>query len=308
MSGALEAVIGAKYRLRPLKGRASRATRAVRRLTLEGASLSPFPYRLEAEDGRTFKLLLAGGGNRHAVRSLLLRYEVVSGLDFVPRVLWSDDRSILLEYVAGEIPDPAGADFSAAFGHNLARVHRLDADTLSAATVLRVADKHLEDLMDAGLLGRDTAGRIRDRLGRRMPGRMRTSADYADIQPANFRRGGDGRLMFVDLGGFHLGRLTGEGFLGHPGAAALDWRAFATGYSEAGGPPDMFERRDVIMALNDLRRGARLTIWADAMSVLHHRKREAFRHRATALAERLIRFANGTGRREATAADAAVAP
>lgn len=286
----LKKAIGTKYRLTPLKGRSAQLNRLLRRLHFEGGMLSPFPYRVETYDGRVFKLLVSRNGGRHAIRSLLYIHSVIPRLDFVPRIRWSCESAILLDFVRGESPVLDSPEFGTALGRSLACLHQVDVDTLPAGTIIRTADKHIADLVDAEILDLETAREVRSRLELALPGRIRTSADYVDIQRGNFCVDSCGQLVFVDIGGFQIGRITGGGFLGHPGSERLDSQAFAAAYRAAGGSEDIFEYRDLIVALNDLRRSAKLAVWARG-ALFRIRKRAALRARAVEFAAHVVSYA-----------------
>lgn len=284
---SLADAVRAKYRLSPLKPLRVRITRSLRRLKFNSHSASPLPYLLETEDGRRFKWLRADRANRHKIDVILFCYEIVSHLDFVPRLVWHDDRSVLFEYVEGEAPDVTSADFAEALGRNLAKVNGLDVGALPASTVRRMADMYLLDLVALGLCEPAIAERIRGRLAGWLPSRLRTSLSYADLQAGNFCLTKEGRLVFLDLGAFQQGRLTDEGLLGHPLARTLNFDVFERSYRKAGGTEDLFLHRRPVAALGELRRAARLARWAQALPFAQAGRRRALRRRAEEYAERL---------------------
>ena len=291
---AIEAAVGAKCQIQLLKVKRSCKTRLMRKIRFDEAALSPVPYRVDTKDGRTFKLLAAREANHHAIHSLLFRCDVIASLDCAPQLIWHDEYNLLLDFVQGEIPELNEPECAAAFGRNLAEIYQLGVDTLPAATILRTAGKYIEDMVDTGLLEVSRADDISAHLATRLPERLRTSVDYADVQPGNFRIKSNGNLSFIDIGGFQVGRLTGEGFFGHPGSKKLDQEHFGAAYRNAGGPDDVFEFRDVIVALSDLRRGARLAVWADGIKFLQPWKARAFRTRARGIAESLQNFSRSS--------------
>ena len=287
-------VIGAKFRVYPLKSRGIVAKRALRWLRIGGHSLNPIPYLIEAEDGRRFKLQRAEPENRYKIKLLLFRYETASALDFVPRLVWHDECNLLTEYVEGTRPDLSSRAFARAFGRNLAKINGLDVGVLPVSTIRRTAELHLAELVVSGMLDSRTAKRVRDRLADSIPPKMRTSLVYADLQATNFCFADDGRLIFFDLSGFQRGRLTDEGFLGHLSARKLDFEVFRDSYLDAGGPNDLFAHEEILLAFSDLRRGAKLTRLAADLPLTRARTRRAYRRRAEEHAEGLQRFARGT--------------
>ncbi|NKB49968.1 MAG: hypothetical protein GKS02_11490 [Alphaproteobacteria bacterium] len=291
---AIEGAVGAKCTIQPLKKQRLSTSRLLRKWKILGAELSLSPYRVDTADGREYKLLVAGQSNRPALQALLITYAAVAELDCTPRLLWHNDYAILLDFIQGEVPDLREPACATEFGRSLAAIYRLDSDYLPASTVLRTANKYIEDLMSVGLFTSDLADRVRENLSAQLPERCRTSVDYADVQPGNFRWDRSGKLLFVDIGGFQLGRLTGEGFFGHPGASKIPEEQFTTAYKAAGGPDEIFEFRDAIIALSSLRRGSRLAIWASGMKFLQPRQARAFRARAATLVDNLQAFSNAT--------------
>ena len=290
--GEIETALGAKCHVEPLKRKRTLRARILRKLQFDGASVSPTPVRVDTADGRVFKLLVAEETTKVSLNALLIRYQMIAPLDCSPHLIWQNDQALLFDFVPGEIPDMKSPETAAAFGRSLAKIHQLDVDNLPATTIMRSAGKYLQDLAGAGFVSADQSDRIRTQLEAQLPAQLRTSVDYADVQPGNFRLDGEGRLKFIDIGGFQLGRVTGEGFFGHPGSQKLDQDAFAQAYRAAGGGDEIFEFRKLIVALSDLRRGARLALWAGGMKILQPRRARSFRSRAATLVERLDRFSH----------------
>ena len=306
MTSSLAGVLAIGYRIHRLKSWRVTVHRGVRRLWFDAKSLNPIPYLVETKAGTKFKLLRADRANRSRLKLLLYTWDAVKTLDFVPRIIWHDEHNILFEYVEGAHPNLADVDFARAFGRNLARVNALDVDALEASTVIRTAQVYLSELVSNQLISNEYACTLIDGLGRRIPCKMRTSLVYQDMQAGNFCLTEDDRLVFIDLGGFQRGRLADEGFVGHGQAGKIDFSTFERSYLESGGTRDLFQWKDIIVALSDLRRGARLSMWSRNLSALRGRTRKAYGVRAQQHVERLRQFADSTDSRQPLTRDVAV--
>jgi hypothetical protein len=261
MNATLDEAIGARYRVHPLKTLRERRSRLWRTLQLEASFLTPEVFLLRTEDGRAYKLLTAGRTNRHWIDLLLYNYGVAADLEFVPRLIWHDDRHILTEFIEGETPDVYGRDFAVALGQCMARLHQVDVGTRSFHSILKSVENDLAAILETGLMIDQVAERLRDHLSAHLPAAVRTSLVYVDLQPANFCIAPDGHLILFDVGSFQRGRITDDGFFGHklarPSLARmLEFAAFKESYLEAGGLSYLFDWVDLFEALDDIRKAA----------------------------------------------------
>lgn len=260
-AATLADVIGANYRLRPLKTANARVQRFWKKVHFDAQALNPIPYLVETADGRKYKLLRTARYNRHQIDLLLYRYEAASKLDFVPHLIWHDDHQLLLEYVEGDFPDVTSRRFARALGHCLAKVHSVDVGTLSASSIVYNAELQLTEFIQDESLHQREVAQILEHLTRLLPEAVHTSLVYADLQKANFCFSKDGSLYLIDLGGFWRGRITDEYLFGHklsrpPLYEQLDLDAFKQSYFAAGGLDRLFELTAPVGALIDIRQAA----------------------------------------------------
>lgn len=291
----LKHVIGANYRLYSLKTRETRRQRFWQKAHFDAQALNPAPYRVEADDGRRYKLLRAGHANRHQIDLFLYRYDAASKLDFVPHLIWHDDHHILLEYIEGELPDVSSRRFAYALGHCLARIHNVDVGTLSTRLILYMAEIHLAEIVNSNFMDESTANRVRDRLRILLPESVHTSLVYADLQKANFCFSKDGKLFLIDLGGFWRGRITDEYLFGHklsrpPLYQDLSLGIFKESYFAAGGLTTLFDFANPVRALIDIRQAAYCTRRYHNLPVFLVRTRATYRQLIQERVERLKAF------------------
>lgn len=294
---SLKHVIGANYRLYPLKTHEARRQRFWQKVHFDAQALNPVACLIEVDDGRRYKLLRTEHANRHQIDLFLYRYDAASKLDFVPRLIWHDDHHILLEYIEGEHPDITTRQFAHALGHCLAKVHNVDIGTLSARLIIYSVEMQLAEIVNSKFLDERTANRVRDRLTILLPESVHTSLVYADLQKANFCFSKDGKLFLIDLGGFWRGRITDEYLFGHklsrpPLYQDLSLDIFKESYFAAGGLTTIFDLANPVRALIDIRQAAYSSRRYHNLPVFLVRTRETYRQLIQRRVERLKAFPN----------------
>ena len=295
---SLADAIGAPYRIHSLKSGGFEWRRFRRRLQLEGRFLTPATALVEVEDGRRFKLLSTGQNNRHWIDHHLYNYEVASQLDFVPRLIWHDDQHILVEFIEGKKPQIEEDSFAIALGQRLAKVHQADVGERPAAAILRNVVIDLEMIVEAGFLAESVSHRMCDRLSTILPGSVRTSLTYIDLQPANFCVTEFGALILFDLGSFQRGRITDDSLFGHKlirptFANSLNKNLMKEAYLDAGGLTQLFDWAIHLEVLDDIRKAALCVRRYHASVVIQRGRRRMYRQLVADRVMRLQTFADG---------------
>lgn len=197
-------------------------------------SQRPLVHKLVTPDGRKYKLLQVPDGNRKVLDIVRLLREFQSE-EFVPDLLWSDKRSLLLEFFDGAFPDITSDEFAKDLALAFARLHSYRYSNITTFRYrleflrnLRRLEKH--NIIDKSYIIR--AKKLNESL---MPAYIRRSLDYFDIKRNNFVYTEGGQLKLIDVGAFKKNRPTGQFFVGSNEFASMNQDIFWEAYRSAGG-------------------------------------------------------------------------
>ena len=210
----------------------------------------PSVHKIVTKDNRIYKLLRVGKGNKGLVR-LQKKIDIFNELDYVPKILFSNDDTILLEFIEGASPDTSGADFARAFGEILADLHNRKVGSKPEGYLDEIKG-NLDFLKNRGSIDDHSAEKIWEKYLSIKPDVIRTSMVYADInKPSNYIFTQDRKLFLIDLGSFQEGQVTGEFLLGGPIYNTIDRDVFKDAYLKSGGARFIFDHQQFI-AINNL--------------------------------------------------------
>jgi len=248
----LQEIIGSKYKKIYLKKIHVRIRNRIKSLQVR----QPTVALLETEDRRIFKILYVKSPKNIHLRQIKENMEYLVQLDFVSKILWADERNLLIEFIEGEFPNIESKDFSKAFAENLAQVHDLAVKWIPFDIFQTDIRNDLDLFVTNNLFDQQEAEKIIDRLESLAPDQVRTSMVYADQNRTNFVISPENKLFFIDLGSFQLERATDEFVLGGVLFERVDQKIFRDTYLAAGGSKFMFDNSEFLRAANLIRNGA----------------------------------------------------
>ena len=245
-------LLGDNYKLYPLKPLKKR----VRQQLKKPEKRQPTVHLVVTEKGEKYKLLRANEGSKNLLR-IHNNKALLNRVDFAPKILFSDEQTVLTEYIEGTFPDLAGRDFAEALGKNLAYIYNVDIRMIKAEVLLKDIKSEMDFLVSHNALNRNMAEKIWDIYVTFKPDEIRTSMVYADLnKPDNYVIIPEKRLFFIDIGSFQTERITGEFLLGGPLYENLKRDIFKKSYLNEGGYELIFVHEKFIMLTNLIRLSA----------------------------------------------------
>jgi len=112
--------------LQHFKTKSTLINRLFRYINFDSQSLPAITRLVITDNNKKYKLITANSGNQYRINILLYVWNVVSTLNFVPKLIWHNDNNLLFEYIEGKNPDIKSKSFAYNFGENLAQIHKLD--------------------------------------------------------------------------------------------------------------------------------------------------------------------------------------
>jgi hypothetical protein len=169
---------------------------------------------------------------------------VLTGFDFVPQIMWSDNHRILVKYKEGQYPDFTKQHFARELGKHLATLHNTGVGTIDADDYYFQIAKNLEYLGSSKALLPNMMSSIASKLRELKPDVLRTSMIYANMHnPNNYVSDKDNKLYFIDLGSFQENRVTDDVLFGYRLFKVLDVKPFWESYFENGGTKYIYDNR-----------------------------------------------------------------
>lgn len=248
----LEEIIGPGYKCYPLKPLISRVLQTLRR----SPHHSPRVTLITQACGNKYKLLTVDVQNKKKLDRIRKNLPLLERLDFVPKIVFSDDMHLLAEYIDGRPPDISNGEFASAFGRNLAAVHNIGVGYIKEKDFIANLEDDLRYLMERGILSMGDSKRIFHAITRLRPEVIRTSMIYTDMRCYNFVLDRDNRLFFTDLGSFNHDRITGQFVVGRRMYNSINKGLFREAYQSSGGSEFIFKNELFLSALFLLDRAA----------------------------------------------------
>lgn len=239
----LNSVLNERYRAVSLKP----LSRRLRNLQKKRGKRQPDVYLVTAESGARYKWLRAGAGNADKLARIVDLYEALKHLDFIPRMIWHDERNILFKYVEGPFADLDSSEFAMSLGGVMARLFLVEQQAARLGEQASGTAASLEYLEKTGLVSAALKDRVAAAMESARDVELLKGFVYADCsKPGNYVVGAEGRLFLIDLGGFQGGRLLGEALFGSPLWSRIDRESFRRGYAAAGGPEQIFGHEQLL--------------------------------------------------------------
>jgi hypothetical protein len=247
--------------------------------------------RLTTRDGRDFKLL------RYAPSILDRRDRAAHVLGMlskhpsVPRLVWSDERNLLVEWIEGSVPRADDAHFARRLGEAFAELYRVGSQAVSRAQSVAPFLDHLRDLMAAERLPGGSDARFAAQLDSALPETVPTGMLCGDQTLANFVLDEDGSLYMIDPGSFQTGLPVDLFLVGAGGLyASIDRNAFHEGYAHANGIDFPFLHAEPLAWLQAARQTALQCRVLDTTSWLEPRRKRSLQRRVEQGLETLRRL------------------
>jgi len=236
----LQDFLGTGFTATPLKPMSLRLRNALKPWPIRQPQRA-MSYRIEASDGRRLKLLRFGRSmaERHAVLEQRLRR--LASLDCIPTLVWSDEASLVTEWVEGEAPSVEDPHFARRLAEIFAELYRADLEERSRDAIVSDLIDSTDSLFAGSRLPIACRQRLETRLTSELPERIPSSTLCGDQTLDNFILAADGTLSIIDPGSLQE-RLPIDIFLVESGGLyeRIDRDAFHESYSHAGGIEFLF--------------------------------------------------------------------
>lgn len=122
----------------------------------------------------------------------------------MPKILWQNRRSLLLEYVEGEHPQVEDPEFAVQLADHLHCLHQHRYLRWHRPTYLLAIRRSLRALSNYSPAHREVLEAATEVINTTLPTRLQTCLDYADIKPGNFIIDRHGRLRLIDIGSLRI--------------------------------------------------------------------------------------------------------
>ena len=277
-------VVGSKARYFPLKPLEKR----IRNRLKKPEKRQPIVRLVVTAKGRKYKLLMVGNKNKKHVLRMLRMKRYFDTLNFVPKIVWKDDKSILVEFIEGKFPDFKDDIFARWFGKHLAVIHNIDVSSLAAEKLIDDVRSNIEFLRNSNMLSSEMGKRVFAKVKSTQPDNIRTSMVYANMNNMqNFVFSNDNKLYFIDLGSFQTGRITDEFLFGSKLYKQIDLNVFKKSYLGAGGTKYIIENEEFMRIIHSISRGAHQLRGFQTLSSFDWRKRRSRLLKAKAVIDAL---------------------
>ena len=250
----IQEIIGTDYRSINLKPLGKRLRN--RRMIAERRQ--PSVVLIVTSDKRKYKLLEVDDSNNSRFLRIREMLDVLSGLDFVPSIMWTDERRILAEYIDGECADFRKERFAREIGKHLAKLHSLNVGTTDVDDYYSRIVTNLEYLASKKAFSLEMMLRVSDKLNELRPDVLRTSMVYANMHNGrNYVFTNDNRLYLIDLGSFQEDRVTDDVLFGYRLFKALDVKTFWESYFESGGTKYIYDNQHFLKLAQHIKKAAK---------------------------------------------------
>ena len=233
-------IIGTDYRsinLKPINKR-------IRNRRIKAEMRQPDVALIITSKNKKYKLLKVEDSNNRRYLHIRKMLDLLSAFDFVPRIIWSDDHKILVEYIDGKYPDFGVELFAREIGKHLSKLHSINVGTIDADDYFLKIEKNLEYLVSKKALSFKRKSILTKKLSDLKPDVLRTSMVYANMHnPKNYVFSKDNKLYFIDLGSFQVDRVTDDVLFGYRIFKSLDENTFWESYFKNGGTNYIYDNR-----------------------------------------------------------------
>lgn len=200
----------------------------------------PVVCKISTPDGRVYKLLSVPKGN-DGVSKILKNIRIIHEEYFVPELLWSDQYSLLFEYIVGDSPDITTPEFAGHFARAMARLHDYRCRDISSIKYWAEFHYNLSTLLSHNLIEQKHGAKCKALFYEYRPKYIRRSMDYFDIKSGNFIEDLSGTLRLIDVGAYKRNRATGQFLASSSAFSEMDQPSFWHEYGRAGGDGFLFE-------------------------------------------------------------------
>ena len=245
-------ILSSDFKIFPLKP----LNKRIRNSLIKPEKRQPIVKMLVTDDGRKYKMLYVGESNKKKLSRILEMKHLFEQIDFIPKIIWSDEHHIIVEFIEGEFPNPSGSEFAMAYAKNLVLLHNLEINLYSTDKLVNDIRKDLDYLVSNGAIDLNLSKNIFNKMLLIKPHEIQTSYVYADSKATNFVFTPERKLFFIDIGSFQNNMITDEFLLRSKLYKKLDSEAFKKSYMASGGSKFLFENEDFLYLVNSIKMGA----------------------------------------------------
>ena len=246
-------IVGEKIETKNLKPLANR----LRNRLLKAVDRQPWVHLLIGENGSKYKLLKIDDKSNKRLNQILKLKPRFDSLDFVPKIIWSDEYLILMKFIDGVFPEFGDERFSKEFAKNLAVLHKTNVGKTDKDKYLKGILKKLDFLYAKKAISERIKDKCHEEIMSRQPDELRTSMTYSNMHnEKNFVFDINNKLWFIDLGSFKESRVTDDALFGYKLFKSIDRRVFWKSYFENGGTEYIKENEKFLRITQLVRKGA----------------------------------------------------
>ena len=246
-------ILGNNPKVKPLKS----FTKRYMNRRLKPEKRKPCVDLILTENGKKYKVLKSDDKNNSQLNSILRLKDTFLSLNFVPRIVWSNENAIVADYIDGVFADFGDLEFAKQFGKNLAILHQINVGTTDKKEYLEKIFKCLEFIYSKSVISEQLKNKCYNKIISRQPDELRTSMTYSNMHnEENFVVDKNNKLWFIDFGSFKEVRVTDDALFGYKLFKSIDKKTFWKSYFESGGPKYLIENEMFLKITQLIRKGA----------------------------------------------------
>ncbi len=245
-------ILKEKYTLHNLKSWRKRLNNMLQKPKVR----QPYVYLVKTQSQKKYKLLRTEVPDNKHLTKIHQRMSFLQEIDFLPKLVWSDEKHILFEYVEGAFPKPEDKNFVKALALNMVKIHSLNVSWIPTKEALPTIQEELQFIAKMGLIDDSLLQKLWSYLQEIAPQQIRHSFVYGDQALPNFILSPDNKLFFIDFGSFQKSVATDHFFINGSIYKSIDQECFREHYIQNGGDSFIFDNKEFLEIFNDITLGA----------------------------------------------------
>ncbi len=196
----------------------------------------PLVDLLIADNGKKYKYHQVQNPNNIHFTRIREMIPIYNQLDFVPKIIYNDSTSIILDYIDGEFPILTSDDFTFHYAKNLATLHNTEVIYVDLQSYLADLFEDIDYLKNKRYISKRENELIKKLImSFTNIDKIKKSMIYADLTKQNFILTKDQKLYFIDLGSFQNKIICDHFLLSSVLYSSLNQKLFKETYLSNGG-------------------------------------------------------------------------